>query len=32
MQALLTHNVIYGAPMARFVNDLSMNIENGLFL
>lgn len=27
---LIDHDVIDGAPMARFINDLSRNIENGL--
>ena len=27
---LIDHDVIDGAPMARFINDLSKNIENGL--
>jgi pyruvate/2-oxoglutarate dehydrogenase complex dihydrolipoamide acyltransferase (E2) component len=29
---LMDHDVIDGAPMARFINDLSKNIENGVFL
>jgi len=32
MSILIDHDVIDGAPMARFVNDLSKNIENGLVL
>jgi pyruvate/2-oxoglutarate dehydrogenase complex dihydrolipoamide acyltransferase (E2) component len=32
MSILLDHDVIDGAPMARFINDLSKNIENGLNL
>lgn len=30
MSILLDHDVIDGAPMARFISDLSKNIENGL--
>lgn len=29
---LFDHDVIDGAPMARFINELSKNIENGIFL
>jgi len=32
MTILLDHDVIDGAPMARFINELSKNIENGIFL
>jgi pyruvate/2-oxoglutarate dehydrogenase complex dihydrolipoamide acyltransferase (E2) component len=32
MTILLDHDVIDGAPMARFISDLSKNIENGLYL
>lgn len=30
MSILLDHDVIDGAPMARFISDLSKNIEEGL--
>jgi len=30
MSILIDHDVIDGAPMARFISDLSKNIENGL--
>jgi pyruvate/2-oxoglutarate dehydrogenase complex dihydrolipoamide acyltransferase (E2) component len=29
---LMDHDVVDGAPMARFIKDLSKNIENGIFL
>ncbi len=29
---LIDHDVMDGAPMARFINELSKNIENGIFL
>lgn len=32
MTILLDHDVVDGAPMARFIKELSKNIENGLFL
>ena len=32
MTILLDHDVIDGAPMARFISDLSKNIENGIKL
>jgi len=32
LSVLLDHDVIDGAPMARFVNELVKNIENGIFL
>ncbi len=32
MTVLLDHDVVDGAPMARFVNELVKNIENGIFL
>ena len=32
MSILLDHDVIDGAPMARFISELSKNIENGLNL
>jgi pyruvate/2-oxoglutarate dehydrogenase complex dihydrolipoamide acyltransferase (E2) component len=32
MTILIDHDVIDGAPMARFINDLSKNIRNGLCL
>jgi len=32
MTVLLDHDVIDGAPMARFISDLTRNIENGIFL
>jgi pyruvate/2-oxoglutarate dehydrogenase complex dihydrolipoamide acyltransferase (E2) component len=32
MTILLDHDVIDGAPMARFIKKLSKNIENGIFL
>lgn len=32
MTVLLDHDVIDGAPMARFIKELSKNIENGIFL
>lgn len=32
MTVLLNHDVIDGAPMARFISDLAKNIENGLNL
>lgn len=32
MTVLLDHDVVDGAPMARFISDLSANIENGKFL
>ncbi len=32
MSVLLDHDVIDGAPMARFISDLSKNIENGINL
>ena len=32
MTILLDHDVIDGAPMARFISDLSKNIENGINL
>lgn len=30
MSVLIDHDVIDGAPMVRFISDLSKNIENGL--
>ncbi len=32
LTVLLDHDVIDGAPMARFVNELAKNIESGIFL
>lgn len=32
MTVLIDHDVIDGAPMARFISDLSKNIENGMYL
>ena len=32
MSVLLDHDVMDGAPMARFINDLSKNVENGLHI
>ncbi len=32
MTILLDHDVIDGAPMARFISDLSKNIENGIHI
>jgi len=32
MTVLLDHDVIDGAPMARFIKELSQNIEDGIFL
>jgi len=32
MTILLDHDVIDGAPMARFISNLSGNIENGIAL
>lgn len=32
MIILLDHDVFDGAPMARFINDLSKNIRNGIGL
>lgn len=32
LTVLLDHDVIDGAPMARFIKELSKNIENGMFL
>ncbi len=32
MTVLIDHDVIDGAPMARFISDLSKNLEKGIFL
>lgn len=32
MTVLLDHDVVDGAPMARFINDLAKNVENAAFL
>ena len=32
MSVLIDHDVIDGAPMARFISDLTSNIENGILL
>lgn len=32
LTVLLDHDVLDGVPMARFISDLTKNIENGLFL
>jgi pyruvate/2-oxoglutarate dehydrogenase complex dihydrolipoamide acyltransferase (E2) component len=32
MTILIDHDVIDGAPMARFIRELSKNIESGIFL
>ena len=32
MTILIDHDVVDGAPMVRFIRDLSNNLENGLFL